>query len=121
MLFAELSVLCLRARLPCRLALDWGLLACSGKTPEATMASAMYGDIKRKDRHSLFIRQVLGATGGAHIGQRACLLRALVCTPPVEGAVGMQQGKATSLWPLLSPLPAWLQATGGYVWAAGVG
>ena len=39
-----------------RLALDWGLLTCSGKTPEATMASAMYGDIKRKDRGSLFIR-----------------------------------------------------------------
>lgn len=42
--------------LHCRLALDWGLLNCQGKTPEATMASSMYGDIKRKDRRSIFIR-----------------------------------------------------------------
>ena len=40
----------------CRLALDWGMLNCQGKTPEATMASSMYGDLKRKDRRSLFIR-----------------------------------------------------------------
>ena len=40
----------------CRLALEWGLLQCSGKTPEATMASSLYGDIKRRDRQSIFIR-----------------------------------------------------------------
>ena len=40
----------------CRAALDWGLLVCSGKTPEATMASSLYGDVKRRDRGSLFIR-----------------------------------------------------------------
>ncbi len=46
---------------PSRLALDWGLLACQGKTPEATMASALYGDIKRKGGPSLFIRCALRA------------------------------------------------------------
>jgi hypothetical protein len=39
-----------------RLALEWNLLSCSGKTPEATMASALYGDIKRKESTSVFIR-----------------------------------------------------------------
>lgn len=39
-----------------RLALEWGLLNCHGKTPEATMASSLYGDIKRRDGESLFIR-----------------------------------------------------------------
>lgn len=40
----------------CRLALEWGLLRCSGKTPEATMASCLYSDIKRYDTDSLFVR-----------------------------------------------------------------
>ena len=47
----------------CRLALDWGLLVCTGKTPEATMASSLYGDIKRKDRKSLFVRPQEGLFG----------------------------------------------------------
>jgi hypothetical protein len=47
----------------CRLALDWGLLRCSGKTPEATMASSLYGDIKRKDKLSLFVRPQEGLFG----------------------------------------------------------
>jgi hypothetical protein len=82
----------------CRLALDWRLLTCSGKTPEATMASAMYGDIKRKDRHSLFIRSLkcqcmaLGCMGGfsvnrcvmhrqtaAHSTLHKCCGRAVLC------------------------------------------
>lgn len=40
----------------CRLALEWGILNCHGKTPEATMASSLYGDVKRKDKVSMFIR-----------------------------------------------------------------
>jgi HB1, ASXL, restriction endonuclease HTH domain len=40
----------------CRLALEWSLLKCSGKTPEATMASSLYGDIKRWDKKSVFVR-----------------------------------------------------------------
>jgi len=47
----------------CKLALKWGLLQCSGKTPEATMASSLYGDIKRNDGASLFFRPTGGMFG----------------------------------------------------------
>jgi hypothetical protein len=47
----------------CKLALEWGLLKCSGKTPEATMASSLYGDIKRNDGTSLFFRPSGGMFG----------------------------------------------------------
>lgn len=40
----------------CKLALEWGLLQRTGKTPEATMASCLYGDLKRKSRPSDFVR-----------------------------------------------------------------
>lgn len=46
-----------------RLALEWGLLTCSGRTPEATMASSLYGDIKRRDHKSVFIRPQEGLFG----------------------------------------------------------
>jgi len=46
-----------------RLALRRGLVRCSGKTPEATMASALYTDIKRKEDHSLFVRPREGLFG----------------------------------------------------------
>lgn len=39
-----------------RLAVEMGLLKCQGKTPEATMASALYTDVKRKLQKSLFTR-----------------------------------------------------------------
>ena len=47
----------------CKLALEWGLLKCTGKTPEATMASSLYSDIKRNDNTSIFIRPQEGMFG----------------------------------------------------------
>ena len=46
-----------------RLALHRQLINCSGKTPEATMASALYTDIKRKESQSVFIRPNEGKFG----------------------------------------------------------
>ncbi|KXZ47081.1 hypothetical protein GPECTOR_38g318 [Gonium pectorale] len=40
-----------------------GLLKCQGKTPEATMASALYTDVKRKLHKSLFTRPQEGLFG----------------------------------------------------------
>lgn len=42
--------------LGCRVALERGLINCQGKTPEATMASALYTDVKRKHDKSVFTR-----------------------------------------------------------------
>ena len=58
---AAIAVLCRMQRLMttgeiCRAALEWGLLSCTGKTPEASMASCLYGDVKRNGLGSLFIR-----------------------------------------------------------------
>ena len=39
-----------------RVALERGLIKCQGKTPEATMASALYTDVKRKHDKSVFTR-----------------------------------------------------------------
>ena len=47
----------------CRLALSRGLIRCQGKTPEATMASALYTDVKRKEAMSVFIRPLEGLFG----------------------------------------------------------
>ena len=44
----------------CRLALEWGLLTCTGRLPEASLASALCGDIKRHGRSSQFVRWVGG-------------------------------------------------------------
>jgi hypothetical protein len=46
-----------------RVALKRGLIKCTGKTPEATMASALYTDIKRKEGQSVFIRPHEGLFG----------------------------------------------------------
>ncbi|KAG2501133.1 hypothetical protein HYH03_000951 [Edaphochlamys debaryana] len=46
-----------------RLAVEMGLLKCQGKTPEATMASALYTDVKRKLQKSLFTRPQEGLFG----------------------------------------------------------
>ena len=46
-----------------KLALEWGLLKCSGKTPEATMASSLYSDIKRHNTAAVFIRPQEGMFG----------------------------------------------------------
>ena len=40
-----------------------GLITCNGKTPDATMASALYTDLKRRDINSLFIRPHEGLFG----------------------------------------------------------
>lgn len=46
-----------------RLAMKRGLINCNGKTPDATMASALYTDLKRRDVHSIFIRPHEGLFG----------------------------------------------------------
>lgn len=46
-----------------KVALQKGLIKCQGKTPEATMASALYTDVKRKEGHSVFIRPHEGLFG----------------------------------------------------------
>ena len=46
-----------------KLALTRGLVRCTGKTPEATMASALYTDIKRREDRSLFVRPREGLFG----------------------------------------------------------
>ena len=40
-----------------------GLINCNGKTPDATMASALYTDLKRRDVNSIFIRPHEGLFG----------------------------------------------------------
>ena len=55
--------------LPCwageiaKVAMKRGLITCQGKTPEATMASALYTDVKRKESTSIFIRPHEGLFG----------------------------------------------------------
>ena len=46
-----------------RAALRRGLIQCHGKTPEATMASALYSDVKRKEGASAFVRPHEGLFG----------------------------------------------------------
>jgi hypothetical protein len=46
-----------------RVALQRGYISCSGKTPEATMASALYTDIKRRSGDTVFIRPKEGLFG----------------------------------------------------------
>eukprot|EP00891_Asterochloris_glomerata_P000532 jgi/Astpho2/532/Aster-x0023 len=46
-----------------RVALSRGLINCQGKTPEATMASALYTDVKRKQGASVFTRPQEGLFG----------------------------------------------------------
>ena len=40
-----------------------GLINCNGKTPDATMASALYTDLKRRDVNSIFVRPHEGLFG----------------------------------------------------------
>ncbi|KAK9908530.1 hypothetical protein WJX75_009252 [Coccomyxa subellipsoidea] len=46
-----------------REAIKYNLISCQGKTPEATMASALYTDLKRKESASIFIRPHEGLFG----------------------------------------------------------
>ena len=46
-----------------RVALERGLINCQGKTPEATMASALYTDVKKKEGRSIFTRPQEGLFG----------------------------------------------------------
>lgn len=45
------------------MAIKYNYISCQGKTPEATMASALYTDIKRKESGSIFIRPHEGLFG----------------------------------------------------------
>lgn len=45
----------------CRAAIESGLIKVQGKTPEATMASALYTDVRRKLDTSVFTRYVVSA------------------------------------------------------------
>lgn len=40
-----------------------GLINCNGKTPDATMASALYTDLKQRDVNSIFVRPHEGLFG----------------------------------------------------------
>lgn len=68
-----------------RMALRRGLVRCNGKTPEATMASALYTDIKRKEGSSMFIRPREGM-----FGLREWLTTS---TPSLPKGVGVGGGK----------------------------
>jgi len=46
-----------------RMALRKGYIRCQGKTPEATMASALYTDVKKKNDNSVFTRPEEGLFG----------------------------------------------------------
>ena len=46
-----------------KLALKRNLIKCSGKTPEATMASALYTDVKKRESKSAFVRPKEGLFG----------------------------------------------------------
>ena len=46
-----------------RMALRKGYIRCQGKTPEATMASALYTDVKKKNDSSVFTRPEEGLFG----------------------------------------------------------
>ena len=45
------------------MALRKGYIRCQGKTPEATMASALYTDVKKKNDNSVFTRPEEGLFG----------------------------------------------------------
>ncbi len=61
-----------------RAALERGLIHCQGRTPEATMASALYTDVKRKGERSTFTRCAL-----ARAPRPACRrARAAALAPP---------------------------------------
>lgn len=46
-----------------KMALTRNLIKCSGKTPEATMASALYTDVKKREHNSAFVRPKEGLFG----------------------------------------------------------
>eukprot|EP00890_Picochlorum_soloecismus_P003969 jgi/Picsp_1/4573/NSC_01943-R1_restriction endonuclease len=46
-----------------KLALMRNLIKCSGKTPDATMASALYTDVKKREHNSAFVRPKEGLFG----------------------------------------------------------
>ena len=65
-----------------RLALDRQHIKCQGRTPEATMASALYTDVKRKGNKSVFTRYnhpiilyEMHSRGIKHVGSKAVLTR----------------------------------------------
>lgn len=66
-----------------KLALKRGLIKCQGKTPEATMASALYTDVKRKESNSVFIRPHEGL-----FGLREWADKGLVFKDPMEDEDG---------------------------------
>jgi len=46
-----------------RVGLERGILVCNGKTPEATMASSLYTEVKRREATSIFVRWREGLFG----------------------------------------------------------
>lgn len=66
-----------------RAAIARGLVVCTGKTPEATMASALYTDVKRKEEFSVFIRPSEGL-----FGLREWLDQGAPCVRNVVAAAG---------------------------------
>lgn len=71
-----------------RVALQRGILSAHGKTPDATMASALYTDVKKKGTKSLFMRYERGQAAAACSRSRhACAEARAQYTRPHE--VGM--------------------------------
>lgn len=63
-----------------KVALQRGLIKCQGKTPEATMASALYTDVKRKEGQSVFIRPHEGLFGLREWADKGLVFKVSQCT-----------------------------------------
>ena len=64
--------------LVCRLALEMELINCQGKTPDATMASALYTDVKRKVHLSVFTRPQVNSLSTPEHWLCCSMMRSLV-------------------------------------------
>ena len=64
-----------------KVAMKRGLITCQGKTPEATMASALYTDVKRKENTSIFIRPHEGLFGLREWAEQGITFEVLVPLP----------------------------------------
>lgn len=99
----------------CRLALEWGLLVCSGKTPEATMASSLYGDVKRHEQNSMFFR-CEGPNPGSVQWKNGPGWRLTICVlcrcgcRPQEGMFGLREWMQQAGWAGTSGAAAAVQA-----------
>lgn len=69
-----------------RVALEKELINCQGKTPDATMASALYTDVKRKPETSVFTRPEEGLFGLREWEDEGFVPEVAISSPPVVPA-----------------------------------